>query len=274
LADLRALIAGEVAAWGADHVSTAVRVGDEDPVIAGDPDRPFAIASVTKLFTAVATLVAVEEGAIGLDDPAGPEGSTVRHLLAHASGLGFDTPGPLAGPGRRRIYSNTGYETLADTVTAASGIDFATYATEAVIEPLGLQGTRAEGSSAAGWRSTAGDVLAFLHQIREPTLVSPPTMGVATRVAFPGLAGVLPGVGRFDPLDWGLGFEVRDRKAPHWTGIDNSPATVGHFGGRGSFAWYDPDAGTSCVVLTDREFGPWALQAWPRISDLVLRTTR
>ena len=44
-------------------------------------------ASVTKLLTGLALLVAVEEGTVDLDEPAGPPGSTLRHLLAHASGL-------------------------------------------------------------------------------------------------------------------------------------------------------------------------------------------
>jgi CubicO group peptidase (beta-lactamase class C family) len=270
LADLADRIAAEVAGWGADHVSVGVRRGDGEPLTVGDPDRPFALASVTKLFTAAASLVAVEEGALSLDEPAGPDGSTLRHLLAHASGLGFDTDDLLARPGRRRIYSNTGYEALAASVAHATGIDFATYATEAVVEPLGLGGTTVEGSPAKGWSSTVTDLLAFAAEVRAPTLLAPATVAEATSVVFPGLPGVLPDVGRFDPLDWGLGFEVRSNKQPHWTGRANSPRTVGHFGGRGAFLWLDPEADVACVALTDREFGGWALEAWPRLSDVVL----
>jgi hypothetical protein len=47
--------------------------------------------------------------------------------------------------------------------------------------------------------------------------------------------GVVPGFGRQSRSDWGLGFEIRDRKAPHWTGQRNSPPTFGHFGRSGSF---------------------------------------
>ena len=61
---------------------------------------------LTKLLTGLATLVAVEEGTVDLDEPAGPPGSTLRHLLAHASGLPPDDGPPLMAPGRRRIYSN------------------------------------------------------------------------------------------------------------------------------------------------------------------------
>ncbi len=89
-------------------------------------------------------------------------------------------------------------------------------------------------------------------------------------MAFPGLAGVLPGFGRQDPNDWGLGFELRDRKRPHWTGASNSERTFGHFGASGTFLWVDPVAGVACGCLTEREFGDWAKEAWPRLADAVL----
>ncbi|MCA1657531.1 MAG: hypothetical protein LC713_07480, partial [Actinobacteria bacterium] len=96
----------------------------------------------------------------------------------------------------------------------------------------------------------------------------------ATTVCFPGLAGVLPGIGRFEPLDWGLGFEIRDGKSPHWTGRENSPATFGHFGASGSFLWVDPQAGCACAALSGRDFGSWALTAWPAFADQVLNAFR
>jgi len=103
-----------------------------------------------------------------------------------------------------------------------------------------------------------------------PVLVSAATLAQATSVAFPGLAGVLPGLGRYDPCDWGLGFEVKGAKAPHWTGAANGPATFGHFGRTGTFAWVDPVAGLACAALTDLEFGAWALEAWPVLADAVV----
>jgi CubicO group peptidase (beta-lactamase class C family) len=53
-------------------------------------------------------------------------------------------------------------------------------------------------------------------------------------------------------------------------GQRNSPASYGHFGGTGTFLWIDPDVQTGLIALTDRDFGAWALEAWPRISDEVL----
>jgi CubicO group peptidase (beta-lactamase class C family) len=94
-------------------------------------------------------------------------------------------------------------------------------------------------------------------------------MGLATSVAFPSLPGVLPGFGRQSSNDWGLGLEIRGHKAPHWTGTTNSERTFGHFGQTGTFFWIDPDVELGLVCLTDEPFGPWAVSAWPELSDRV-----
>lgn len=256
--------------------TSAHQAQDEAPAAVmgtlGDLDHQFPWASVTKLCTALTVLVAVEEGTVSLRDPAGPPGATVAHLLAHASGLSPSGDSVLALPGRRRIYSNAGFEILGELVAARSGIPFDVYLREAVLEPLGMGAARlAPGASpAAGMFGTAGDLLALARELLSPTLVAAETLAEATAVAFPGLAGVLPGFGRQDPCDWGLGFEIRDAKHPHWTGRHNSPGTFGHFGQSGGFLWVDPDAGAACAVLTDRPFGPWAIEAWPSLADAVL----
>jgi CubicO group peptidase (beta-lactamase class C family) len=230
-------------------------------------------ASVTKPVTALAALVAAEEGVVDLDEPAGPEGSTVRHLLAHASGLPFEPGAPTGRPGQRRVYSNVGFETLAEHVAERAEMPFADYLRAGVLEPLGLQ-AELRGSPAADLHGSLDDLLLFARELQRPTLVASETLAEATTVQFPGLAGVLPDFGRMDPNDWGLGFELRDAKAPHWTGRLNSPRTFGHFGGSGTFLWVDPDAGVALGVLTNREFGDWAKDAWPRLSDAVLGEER
>ena len=235
----------------------------------GARDHLFRWASITKLLTAYAALIAAEEGVIDLDEPAGPEGSTVRHLLAHASGLPFDTGGPTSRVGQRRAYSNVGYERLAEHIAARAEMPFADYLAAGVLEPLGMR-AELRGSPAADVHGTIADLEAFARELQRPTLVAPETLAEATSVQFAGLAGVLPDLGRFDPLDWGLGFELRDRKSPHWTGSRNSPGTFGHFGASGTFLWVDPDAGAALACLTDLEFGSWARDAWPRLADAVL----
>ncbi|MCQ0022584.1 beta-lactamase family protein [Streptomyces somaliensis DSM 40738] len=240
----------------------------------GPTGRRFPLASVTKPLTAYAVLVAHEEGAVELDEPAGPKGSTVRHLLAHTSGLAFDEDRVMAAPGTRRIYSNTGFEVLADHVAKVTGIPFAEYLRQAVLEPLGMAGTTLEGSVAKDAVSTVDDLVRFAAEVQAPRLLDPRTVLEAMTVVHPGLGGVLPGYGHQRPNDWGLGFEIRDGKSPHWTGGSSSPRTFGHFGQSGTFLWVDPDARAACVALTDRAFGPWAVEAWPSFTDAVLAELR
>lgn len=240
----------------------------------GDVGHRFALASVTKPLVARAAQVAVEEGAVELDTPAGPPGSTVRHLLAHTSGLAMLDDKVLARPGTRRIYSNVGFRVLAETIEAATGIEFAGYLTAAVLEPLGMSATTLPGGAPTagyGAASTVTDLARFAGDLLRPATVSAQMHADATSVQFAGLAGVLPGYGSQRPNDWGLGFELRDGKSPHWTGSANSPATFGHFGQSGTFIWADPAAALALVVLTNRDFGDWAHPLWPALSDEVLR---
>jgi CubicO group peptidase (beta-lactamase class C family) len=257
--------------WPVENAVTAV-VNSGGDVLAqhGDTRRGFPLASVTKPLTAYAALIAIEEGVVELDTPAGPEGSTIRHLLSHTSGLAFDAHKVVAPPGTRRLYSNTGFEQLTDALTEHSGIPFAEYQSDALFKPLGMVSTTLEGSSASGGTSSVDDLIAFVTELQDPKLLAPETLEEATSVVFPGLNGVIPGFGHQKPNDWGLGFELRDHKSPHWTGKDSSPRTFGHFGQSGTFLWVDPAAGLACVALTDRAFGPWAIKVWPPFTDAVL----
>ncbi|HUH71030.1 MAG TPA: serine hydrolase domain-containing protein [Mycobacterium sp.] len=239
----------------------------------GKTERVFELASVTKPLVARAVQVAIEEGVVDLHTPAGPPGSTIRHLLAHASGLAMDSERVLAKPGTRRMYSNYGFTVLARTVERESGIEFGRYLAEAVCEPLAMATTRLDGGTLAagfGATSTVADLAAFAGDLLRPSTVSAQLHAQATTVQFPGLDGVLPGYGVQRPNDWGLGFEIRDSKSPHWTGAHNSERTYGHFGQAGGFIWADPEVELALVVLTDRDFGDWALERWPAISDAVI----
>ncbi|MGH3443670.1 MAG: serine hydrolase domain-containing protein [Nitriliruptorales bacterium] len=258
---------GQVEGWEAD---AAAGVTDPESTVAvvGDQDRRFPWASVTKLLTALTVLTLVEEGTIDLDEEAGP--ATVRHLLAHASGLPHEGREPVSRPERRRIYSSSGYEILGELVAERFDAPFADALGARVLAPLDMSGTRLEGSPAAGAAGPLRDLLVLGRELLDPTVISEEVHKEATGVVFPGLGGVLPGYGRQEHNDWGLGFEIRDDKEPHWTGGRNSPETFGHFGQSGSFLWVDPAAGIACGSLADRPFGDWAVAAWPSLADDVL----
>jgi CubicO group peptidase (beta-lactamase class C family) len=259
--------------WGADNAAAAL-VGPEGVLARhGDPDRTFRWASITKLATGLAVLSAIDDGLIDLDDAAGPAGSTVRHLLAHASGLPFEGHTSIARPGTRRIYSNAGFDILGELLVERSREAFDVVLADRVLIPLGMAGTSLAGRPSEGLHGPLQALSALARELLRPTLVRPGTLALATAVAFPGLKGLLPGVGSFDPLDWGLAFELRDGKVPHWTGSRNSPGTFGHFGGAGTFVWVDPAFDRALACLTDREYGPWALEAWPSFADIVIESS-
>jgi CubicO group peptidase (beta-lactamase class C family) len=260
----------QIDSWDAEHAAAAVVAPAGVVASHGPSDHVFRWASVTKPATALATLVAVEEGVVDLDEPAGPQGSTLRHLLAHASGLPFHEGPPIAPVGSRRIYSNQGFDTLAAHVGAAAEMPFERYLAEAVFRPLGM-GAELRGSAGAEGHGTLEDATRLARELLAPTLIAPETLAEMTAVAFPGLSGILPDFGRFDPLDWGLGVELKDGKEGHWSGTLTSPRTFGHFGGSGTFLWVDPDRDRALVVLTDREFGEWSKTAWPALSDAVVQ---
>lgn len=237
----------------------------------GDRQRGFEWASLTKVVTAMACWVAVEEGTLAWDTPAGPAGSTVAHLLAHASGLAPDADTELASPGARRLYSNRGFEVVAETLAVAAGMPADDYVRDGVLGPLGMVGASPV-AGPTGMGGSLDDLVRLAGALVVPTLVSAATHRRATSVAFPGLDGILPGFGRQSPNDWGLGVEIRGTKSPHWTAAESSPRTFGHFGQQGGFVWIDPDAGLACCCLTDRPFGRWAIDAWPALASAVLAT--
>jgi D-alanyl-D-alanine carboxypeptidase len=142
-----------------------------------EPETPFALWSLTKLFTATAVMQLAERGHIELDAPVsrylpdvrlrrdGQE-TTVRDLLTHTSGL----PNPLpvrwvhvAGepsptldemirrkigaeprlksvPGMKRAYSNLGFLLLGKIIERVSGEPYTSYVESHVLAPLGCRG--------------------------------------------------------------------------------------------------------------------------------------
>ena len=260
--------------WPADSIAAAAIGPDGTVHRYGDTTAVFALASVTKLFTAAGVLLAVEEGSVELGEevPAliegeNARGATVADVLAHAGGFG---PGGkiLDDPGRRRIYSNGGYEVLGAQVEASTEMPFVDYVVEGLFAPLGMHSTTIVGSPAFAGHSTVNDLVAFVEGL--PTLLAAPTMQEMTRPYLPELIGVLPGYGRQTPNLWGLGPELRGTKHPHWTGAKNSPPTWGHFGQAGTFLWVDPVLDITLITLTNEPFGDWAIPLWPVFSDAVI----
>lgn len=263
--------------WPVPTVAAAIARRGEVLDSVGPTDRAFRLASISKTLVAWACLVGVEEGIIALDDPVGPDDGhhrTLRHLLAHAAGYGFNEGDPIGPPERRRRYGNFDIEVAADHLAAAAEMPFDDYLRLGVLDPLGMNSTENRGSPAYQIWSTVGDLVAFTGEVSAPVLVTAETAALSVRPQFPSLGGIVPGVGRYDNCPWGLGFEIRGDKKPHWTGSRNSAATYGHFGGAGTMMWSDPaHEDLTVVALTDRVFDEWAteaLAAWPALSDAAI----
>jgi CubicO group peptidase (beta-lactamase class C family) len=267
-------VLAEVDGWEPETVAVGVTDADGTLATHGAVDEALPLASLTKPLAAYAVLIAVRDGALHLDEPAGPkadEGATVRHLLAHASGLPPEDGGVMTtAPGSRRIYSNWAYEILGDLVAERVDDPFPEHLEHVVLAPLGMEDTVLDGSPAADARGTVTDLLAFARELLAPTLLDEELHAAATTIAFPGLDGVVPGYGRQSPCDWGLGFELKGDKSPHWTGDRLDPATFGHFGRSGSFLWVDPTRGLAAAELADRDFDRWARDAWPAFNDRIV----
>lgn len=262
-----------IADWPVPHAGAVVVDATGELARAGDVDSARPVASVTKPVVAWAVLIAVAEGSITLEEPAGPtahEGATVRHLLAHAGGLDLEADGRTDAPGRRRRYSNHGYDVLGELLEERSGLPLAEAIDRAVLEPLGMRTSHLAGPASKGLVASVADLGRFARELIAPTLLPAALADAARRVAFPGLDGVLPGIGRQRPNDWGLGPELRGTKDPHWTSARLSPATLGHFGRSGSTLWVDPTRGIGLATLSGRDFGDWALEAWPALDAAVL----
>ena len=196
-------------------------------------------------------------GHVDLDEPAGPPGSTFRHLLAHASGPAVRgrerrSRGPASGGSTRTRASRCSPSTSRERAE----MPFADYLGAAVLGRSGsarsCEARRPPGSTARSTTCCASPRELLAPDARRAGDARRGDVACSSRAS----SACCPDFGRMEPNDWGLGFELRDAKSPHWTGTRNSPRTFGHFGGSGTFLWVDPEAELALACLTDLEFGP------------------
>ena len=176
---------------------------------------------------------------VDLDEPAGPPGSTVRHLLAHTSGLPFEGEVPIARPESRRIYSNEAFRVLAERLRGRAEMPFAEYVREAVCTARARP--RPDRRSGVGDERLARRRARAGRELLVPRLVAEETRDEMTSVQFPGLAGRPPGSRPLRPARLGS-----RRPAEHAAAVVDGDADVrAHvrpFRRMGTFLWVDPDA--------------------------------
>lgn len=256
---------------GFPHTALVGVTGPEQTIaVQGDPDAVLALASVSKPLSAWGVLIAVERGLIDLDEPAGPDGSTLLNLLDHTSGLPFEGDQPQGAPGARRIYSNSGFDALGAHVADAAGMEFSDWMTREVTLPLGMKNIDVTGRPSAGYHASIADLLIFGREVLRPRLIPTALRDLALRVSQPGLRGVVPGYGSFDDNQWGLGVELKGTKSPHWLSDSFPPETAGHFGGQGSFFFVDRSRDIAAAFLSGVTFGDEHKRIWPPLTDEIV----
>ena len=256
---------------GFPHTSLVGVTGPEQTLaVQGVPQAVLPLASVTKPLTAWGALVAVDRGLVDLDEPAGPAGATVRNLLDHTSGLPMEGEGPLKSPGERRIYSNAGFDALAAHIADAVGMEFADWMLREVTLPLGMDRTDVTGRPSAGALASIEDLLIFGREVLRPTLIPAALRDLALTVSHPGLRGIVPGYGSYPDNQWGLGFELKDSKSPHWMSDTLPPETAGHFGALGSFLLIDLSRDVAAAFLSGVPFGEEHKRIWPALTEEIV----
>lgn len=258
------------------HAVAAVRANGEVIWSQGDVAQVFPLASVTKVITALATLSAMQQGAMDLSDVVGEDGArrpySAAHLLSHSSGLAQEGDGHdfRDAPGRRRIYSNQGFDVLGQYLQASVGVPNTRWIDQSVAAPLGMRATTVPRSPASSGFGNAIDMTLLIEELLDPQLLTPRSHAALTTTVLPGLRGILPGYGMQRDNAWGLGAEVKANKSPHWTPPEASPSTFGHFGMSGSFVWVDPRKGIGATFLGSEPFGQWHKDNWPALGSRIL----
>ncbi|MGH9020795.1 MAG: serine hydrolase [Acidimicrobiales bacterium] len=231
----------------------------------GDLDEDREWASVSKLAVALAFGVEVEWGLHAFTEALGPRGANLANLLSHSAGLGLEEGDPTSPVGTRRVYSNYGIDLAVAAVVDDS--DPEQWLARRVFTPLGMTGTSLRGRPAAGVVGPTRDLVTLAVAWLRPDGVSAATRDRMISPYAPGLAGVVPGFGRFDPCPWGLGPEIAGEKH-HWMG--GWPAdSFGHFGQSGALVLLNAREQVGVVATTRAAFGPWAVELWPRWTSAV-----
>jgi len=226
------------------------------------------MASVTKLLTGLALLVALEEGTVDLDEPAGPPGATLATCSAHAPDCGRREQ-PITEPGRRRIYSTRESSSAARMLEERAEMPFADY-----FRGRGGPATRPRRPARrlararlSGGRSTTSRAR---RELLRPTLVAAETLSGATTVQFPGLTGVLARLRPAWSRTTGARLELRDAKSaalgPGHAQLPDAPSATS---ARRHVPLVDPTREPRRRPHRPA-VGDWAKEAWPSFSDAVL----
>lgn len=258
-------------------------IGDEH--IYGDKDSPYELASVTKLLTAITICDVVASGFVNLTDqildPSLKYSDvTLYDLLSHTSGLSFDGKDKQAAPRTKRIYSNYGVELAAGFITMRLQNEFGPLTVQNLFDDgLGVllreeRGSKIDfyGSPAHGAHANLIALTKLVREMRQPTFIDEEMHSQMRSIFMQNLKGVIPGWGSFKDCAFGIGYEIKSNKSPHWMGSISSDKSFGHFGQSGVFVMHDPVNNISIVALGDKPFDKSLKKLWPGYVDNIFKS--
>jgi CubicO group peptidase (beta-lactamase class C family) len=204
------------------------------------------LASVGKMFTAVAVGQLVDDGRMAFSDAIGsyvdglPDDvaeSTIAELLSHTAGLSmYDWKLGRTSPKGEFRYSNAGFDLLDLAVEQVSGVPVAEYQSQHIVQRSGMLDTRWETEPGA---STARDMLKFVQALFANRLMA---RGTTTKMTTAKVATSFGG--------YGYGFGI-------FTGDEELAPSVGHIGvapGAVAVVEYSPAISTAIVLLSREGF--------------------
>jgi cyanophycinase len=180
-----------MSAYGPDRFRGNVLVARDGHVLyrfANTPETKFRIGSLTKQFTAAATLLLEERGALHTSDPIRkylpelpPEWNdvTIWNLLTHTSGIPSDGSARLSfKPGEEWTYSNLGYQLLGTIIERVTKQSYGQFMAETILRPLGMSDSGADPEladlgGAGALLSTTDDLLKWQEALFGGKLLSP-----------------------------------------------------------------------------------------------------
>jgi CubicO group peptidase (beta-lactamase class C family) len=214
---------------------------------------------------------------------------------------------PRYPPGEKLVYSNLGYGIIGLVIERLSGKSFRETIWRTVLGPLWMNdswfgappagkdarialvagtdrpGTDLDPYNGAYWRglghawggifSTARDlaVLAQLYLDNGKPLLQMESALAAIRNWTNGLPGGFGGRTAIPTGDWGLGWEIKGARAPHWSGGRTSHTTFCHMGASGVMLWADPMLDMVSVLLTNQAAADAnTYRRWAAFSDAVV----
>jgi CubicO group peptidase (beta-lactamase class C family) len=198
--------------------SDAVGLGDVEQRIEVTADTQYAVASITKTFTAAALLQLRDEGNLDLEDPLSrhlPEAAhgtpTLRRMLSHASGLQREPPGEIwetlefpdeeellrgleeaeqvLPPAAAWHYSNLAYALLGHVVARVSSVPFRDYVQDRLLGPLGLERTT--------WGPTPPAALPYFVEPYSDAVRREPVLGLGGKSGESGLYSTVGDLARW-----------------------------------------------------------------------------